>query len=93
MSIFAHCLRRVCLGNFHFNSRRQISGVLCDIDGVLLRGRKVLAGATESIKVLYEKRIPVLFVTNQGLQCEEEKAFNLSQTLRIKVYNGWSQWS
>jgi ribonucleotide monophosphatase NagD (HAD superfamily) len=64
---------------------KGFAGVLCDIDGVLLRGRQLIPGAKESIKSLYDRNIPVVFLTNQGLQLEREKAESLSQTFDIQV--------
>lgn len=70
---------------FQLKSRIAKSAVLCDIDGVLFRGREILPGARESINALYEKQFPTLFLTNQGLQKEEETALNLSKNLNMKV--------
>ena len=61
------------------------TGVLCDIDGVLLRGRQLIPGAKEAIQILYKENIPVVFLTNQGLQLEEEKAESLSKIFQIRV--------
>ena len=74
--------------NFSFTrvkEKESFAGVLCDIDGVLLRGRQRIPGARESIKSLYDRNIPVVFLTNQGLQLEKEKAESLSQIFDIQV--------
>ena len=81
-------MRRFSTSTLARKSKKSKAGVLCDIDGVLLRGREVLTGARESLKALYEQDIPTIFLTNQGLQSEEEKAQDLSQKLEIKVYIG-----
>ncbi|CAB3979605.1 Hypothetical predicted protein [Paramuricea clavata] len=65
--------------------KQGFSGVLCDIDGVLLRGRQLIPGARESIKTLYDQNIPVVFLTNQGLQLETDKAESLSDIFDIQV--------
>lgn len=67
--------------------KQGFAGVLCDIDGVLLRGRQLIPGAKTSIKTLYDNNIPVVFLTNQGLQLETDKADNLSQIFDIEVGN------
>jgi ribonucleotide monophosphatase NagD (HAD superfamily) len=67
--------------------KQGFSGVLCDIDGVLLRGRQLIPGARESIKTLYDQNIPVVFLTNQGLQLETDKAESLSEIFDIQVLN------
>lgn len=85
MNVFLHTIRRFSTSKVYSKSRTVNSGVLCDIDGVLLRGREVLAGAREAIQALYQQHLPVLFLTNQGLQSEKEKAFNLSKHLNLKV--------
>ncbi|XP_046856385.1 haloacid dehalogenase-like hydrolase domain-containing 5 isoform X2 [Xenia sp. Carnegie-2017] len=61
-------------------------GVLCDIDGVLVRGRTLITGARESVRLLYDHDIPVVFLTNQVLQLEKDKAENLSRILDLKVH-------
>jgi ribonucleotide monophosphatase NagD (HAD superfamily) len=80
---FRQTVRHFCCTKL--KGKEAFSGVLCDIDGVLLRGRHPIPGARESIKTLYEKNIPVVFLTNQGLQLETEKAESLSQIFDIQV--------
>ena len=82
-NVSAKTIRHFC--NTEAKRKQSFAGVLCDIDGVLLRGRQLIPGARESMKTLYEKNIPVVFVTNQGLQLEAEKAKSLSEILDIQV--------
>lgn len=42
----------------------QISGLLIDIDGVLITENQKIAGAIETIHFLYQRHIPFLLVTN-----------------------------
>ena len=44
------------------------TGVLCDMDGDLYRGREVIKGAQEFVDRLLRERIPFLFVTNNSEQ-------------------------
>ena len=83
--VFGQAVRHFCCTEV--KRKRSFAGVLCDIDGVLLRGRQLIPGARESMKTLYEKNIPVVFVTNQGLQLETDKAQSLSEILDIQVLN------
>ena len=49
-------------------AKKQInmSGVVCDIDGVLWRDHAPIDGAKEALKRLEDARVPVCFVTNGG---------------------------
>ncbi len=68
------------------SSRTALSYALAlDIDGVFLKGSKVLHGAREALAVLEEKRYPYIFVTNGGGVTELEKAQSLTALLGIKV--------
>ncbi|KDR13978.1 haloacid dehalogenase-like hydrolase domain-containing 5 isoform X1 [Zootermopsis nevadensis] len=64
-------------------------GLLFDIDGVIVRGKKVLPSALESFKRLVDSegrfRIPTVFVTNAGNALRHEKAEQLSCWLEIEV--------
>jgi NagD protein len=44
------------------------SGVLCDMDGVLFRGRTLIEGAQEFVDRLLREGIPFLFLTNNSEQ-------------------------
>ena len=86
-SIFRQSVRYFC--GTEVKRNKGFAGVLCDIDGVLLRGRNIIPGAKESIQILYDKNIPVIFLTNQGLQLETEKAESLSEIFNIQVKNNF----
>eukprot|EP01036_Dinobryon_divergens_P029104 gene29104-38166_t len=56
-----------------------------DIDGVILRGSKIIQGASESIRKLENKKIPFIFITNGGGTSEKDKAAYLSKKLDINI--------
>jgi len=64
-----------------------------DIDGVLIRGGKVIPEAIEAMKMLngenqYGIKIPYIFVTNGGGKTEQERCIQLSQQLQMEVSPG-----
>ena len=60
-----------------------------DIDGVLIRGGKLIPGTREAFRKLVktegEFRIPTIFITNAGNELRSSKAAKLSQILGIPV--------
>ena len=64
-------------------------GFLFDIDGVIVRGKKLLPFAKDAFRLLLDDngkfRIPVLFVTNAGNTLRQGKAKALSDWLGIEV--------
>lgn len=60
-------------------------GVAFDIDGVLLRGKELVQGAEEALKLLNSNNIPYIFVTNGGGVTEAKKAIELSNKFDIKI--------
>jgi HAD superfamily hydrolase (TIGR01456 family) len=56
-----------------------------DIDGVVLRGSKIIIGARESIRKLDNNKIPFIFFTNGGGTSEKDKATYLSKKLNINI--------
>ncbi|XP_042214191.1 haloacid dehalogenase-like hydrolase domain-containing 5 [Homarus americanus] len=65
-------------------------GLLFDIDGVIIRGKRILPTAPEAFNLLVDKSnkfcIPTVFVTNAGNALRSEKADQLSQWLGIEVH-------
>ncbi|KAF3385891.1 hypothetical protein DPV78_012467 [Talaromyces pinophilus] len=64
-----------------------------DIDGVLIRGGRVIPEAIEAMKVLngeneFGVRVPYIFVTNGGGKTEEERCIDLSRQLELEVSPG-----
>ena len=65
-------------------------GILFDIDGVIVRGRRVLPFAPDAFKRLVDPstgkfRIPSVFLTNAGNSLRQEKADKLSDWLNVEV--------
>jgi HAD superfamily hydrolase (TIGR01456 family) len=60
-------------------------GIALDIDGVVLRGGKLIPGAKETIQKMVKEKVPFIFITNGGGVTEEEKATGLSEKLEITV--------
>ncbi|KAI9193192.1 HAD-like domain-containing protein [Polychytrium aggregatum] len=60
-------------------------GVAFDIDGVLVRGKNVLPEAKRAIKMLDERNIPYIFLTNGGGVPESVRSIELSKRLETKI--------
>lgn len=64
-------------------------GLLFDIDGVIVRGKKVIKSVPESFQKLVDKngtfRVPTVFVTNAGNALRHERANQLTDWLGVKV--------
>lgn len=64
-------------------------GILFDIDGVLVRGKKVLPFAPSAFERLVNSdgkfRVPTVFVTNAGNSLRQSKADQLSNWLGVEV--------
>lgn len=63
----------------------QSFGVLLDIDGVLVRGRKAIPGAREALEILQQSDVPTVFLTNAGSESEKEAAERLSDKIGFEV--------
>ncbi|XP_077025700.1 haloacid dehalogenase-like hydrolase domain-containing 5 [Tamandua tetradactyla] len=81
-----------CLGRGYAVGRAQSPptfGFLLDIDGVLVRGHRVIPAALEAFRRLVDTRgqlrVPVVFVTNAGNILQHSKARELSALLGCKV--------
>jgi len=64
-------------------------GLMFDIDGVIVRGRKVLPFAPDAFSRLVDStgqfKVPTVFVTNGGNMLRHDKAVQLSEWLGIDV--------
>lgn len=73
-----------------FQGAKPAFGLLFDIDGVIVRGKKVLPSALECFKRLVDSegkfRIPTVFVTNAGNAMRHDKAKQLSSWLKTEVF-------
>lgn len=72
-------------GNFSRRKTLLKTGVVFDIDGVLLRGRNVIPSAKEAIAKLERANIPLIYLTNGGCETEESKASVLEKRLGVQV--------
>ncbi|OWF41986.1 haloacid dehalogenase-like hydrolase domain-containing 5 [Mizuhopecten yessoensis] len=64
-------------------------GFMFDIDGVIVRGKKLLPYVKEAFQLLTDRygnfRVPAVFVTNAGNTLRQDKAEQLSEWLDVKV--------
>ncbi|KAJ0393573.1 hypothetical protein P43SY_005142 [Pythium insidiosum] len=60
-------------------------GVVFDVDGVLLRGKKPIPGAREVLEELKQQQIPFAIMTNGGGYPEEKKAKQISSIVGSHV--------
>lgn len=56
-----------------------------EIDGVLVRGRRVIGSAREAISKLKYHNVPILYLTNAGCETEEHKARSLQDHIGVEV--------
>ena len=56
-----------------------------DIDGVLLRGKKPIPGASDSLKLLNQNKIPYILLTNGGGLSEKARTDFISSQLDVDV--------
>lgn len=74
---------------FNQDGKKVDFGFLFDIDGVIVRGKKLLPSARDAFKMLIDDKgkfkVPVLFVTNAGNTLRQNKARDLSDWLGIEV--------
>nr|CAB3229627.1 cat eye syndrome critical region protein 5 [Phallusia mammillata] len=98
-----HKVSRTCLNSFktsliytsssklHYGSVKEPNfGLLFDIDGVLIRGKKAIPAAKKAFKQkLVNKdgkfRVPTVFVTNAGNALAQTKAEQLSTLLEVEI--------
>ena len=90
----AYSSQAVSKDDFHFpviehtelhESSLQKVGVIFDIDGVLVRGRRVIGSAREAISKLKYHNVPILYLTNAGCETEEHKARSLQDHIGVEV--------
>ncbi|KAK8042197.1 cat eye syndrome critical region protein 5 precursor [Apiospora rasikravindrae] len=56
-----------------------------DIDGVLVKGKERLPGASETLRLLQKLKIPYMFLTNGGGLTEKDHAAKVSARLDVNV--------
>ncbi|XP_049806006.1 haloacid dehalogenase-like hydrolase domain-containing 5 isoform X2 [Schistocerca nitens] len=81
---FLRNLSRVLPGS---DSKKPKFGIICDIDGVITRGRNVLPAAKAAFNKLCDERkklkVPIVFVTNAGNCLKSTKAGHLTNWLEL----------
>ena len=77
------------LSRGYSTSKKPNFGMLFDIDGVIMRGSKVLPQAPKAFEKLTDQngkfKIPTVFVTNAGNCLRQTKADKLSENLGIEI--------
>jgi HAD superfamily hydrolase (TIGR01456 family) len=74
----------------HLRTHAVNAGFVFDIDGVFLRGSRVLDAGVRAMKLLYDSsnerwHAPVAFLTNGGGMSEEARANNLTSMLGVPI--------
>ncbi|KAG0684162.1 hypothetical protein C6P40_001235 [Pichia californica] len=64
----------------------QDIGFVFDIDGVLLKGKKRIVEATDTINYLSKNKIPFILLTNGGGMTEEKRIDFINKTLQLNEY-------
>jgi HAD superfamily hydrolase (TIGR01450 family) len=62
--------------------------VLCDLDGVIYRGRQVLPGVKQALMRLRDSGVPVLFITNNSTRTPQATAEKISELTGVPVDAG-----
>lgn len=58
---------------------REKKAFVCDMDGVVYHGNKLLPGAADFVKLLHDKNIPFLFLTNSSERTPRELSDKLKR--------------
>ncbi|MPC24908.1 haloacid dehalogenase-like hydrolase domain-containing 5 [Portunus trituberculatus] len=85
-----HFTRRNCSQRVKKSGKSPDFGLLFDIDGVIIRGQRILPSAPEAFTLLVDDdgrfRVPTVFVTNAGNALRSQKAEQLSKWLGLQVH-------
>ncbi|AOA61358.1 hypothetical protein PP7435_CHR1-0073 [Komagataella phaffii CBS 7435] len=60
-------------------------GFCFDIDGVLLKGKKAIPGAANTLRYLQSEKVPFVLFTNGGGVSEESRSHFISKTLGVDI--------
>ncbi|KAI1662615.1 HAD-superfamily hydrolase [Daldinia decipiens] len=63
----------------------SLSAFVFDIDGVFIRGEKLIPGARETIRLLQRRNDPFIFLTNGGGHTEQKRVEKLGQRLGLTL--------
>lgn len=67
------------------NPKDSLSAFVFDVDGVFIRGEKVIPGARETIRLLQRRNDPFIFLTNGGGHTEQTRVEKLGQRLGLTL--------
>jgi HAD superfamily hydrolase (TIGR01450 family) len=56
-----------------------------DIDGVLMLGKSAIPAGARALKLLHERKIPYILLTNGGGKYESDRVAELSEHLGVNV--------
>jgi ribonucleotide monophosphatase NagD (HAD superfamily) len=56
-----------------------------DIDGVLMLGKNAIPAGARALKLLHERKIPYILLTNGGGKYESDRVAELSEHLGVNV--------
>lgn len=68
--------------------RGRSAGMVLDIDGVLVRGKRAIPGAREAMEELHASGIPFCLLTNGGGMSEQDKAEAIERVLGMPAHSG-----
>ncbi|KAI1808087.1 HAD-superfamily hydrolase [Daldinia bambusicola] len=63
----------------------KLAAFVFDIDGVFIRGEKLIPGARETIQLLQRRNDPFIFLTNGGGHTEQKRVEKLGQQLGLTL--------
>ena len=73
------------IGKRFFQTTSKKIAFAFDIDGVLFRGKKPIAGASDALKLLNRNKIPYILLTNGGGFSERARTEFISSKLDVDV--------
>lgn len=85
LAMFLSSIRRPNLRFIRQLSKNADFAFVFDIDGVLLRGKKPIQGATTALELLERRRVPYMLLTNGGGVTETERTQFISDVLGVKI--------
>lgn len=65
--------------------KQKKPGIVFDIDGVLVKGKRILPETIQTFQLLESLKIPFIFLTNGGGIPEKQKALELSRKFNITI--------
>ncbi|KAG7660723.1 uncharacterized protein J8A68_005685 [[Candida] subhashii] len=81
-------LPRVLYSSFHTTIPKRTSNDIAfvfDIDGVLIKGKKIIKEAKPALELLNEYKIPYILMTNGGGVSEKQKADTITEIVGVPI--------